>query len=57
MNQEFSIGSPGVHFKNGRLYCFDDRKVMVLSAGTDPRCWIKTSEQPSWHSARSAPAR
>jgi hypothetical protein len=55
MKQEFSSGIPGVHFKDGRLYCFDDRKVMVLSAGTDPRCWIKTRKQPFWHSARKAP--
>jgi hypothetical protein len=55
MKQEFSRGNPGVHFKNGRLYCFGERQVMVLSAGTDPRCWIKTRRQPGWHSARKAP--
>jgi len=55
MKQEFSSGNPGVHFKNGRLYCFGERQVMVLSAGTDPRCWIKTRKQPNWHSARKAP--
>ena len=55
MKQKFLKGRPGIHFKDGRLYCFDEHQVMVLSAGTDPRCWIKTPKQPGWHSARKAP--
>ena len=52
MTPSFKIGRPGCSFKNGKLYSFSDRRVLVLSAGTDPRCWVKSKGNPSWHSSR-----
>ena len=54
MMTEFKIGRPGDVYLGKKLYSFNERRVLVLSAGNDPRCWIKTKGKPFWHSSRKA---
>jgi hypothetical protein len=37
----FTAGRPGYEFKDGKLYHFDSRHVLVMSPWPDPRAWLK----------------
>ena len=48
---EFKKGSYGVAWKNGKLYDFTDRHVLVLKLWPDPRSWLKRPSH-DWKSNR-----
>ena len=54
MKKEFISGFKGSAFDGKKFYEFKPSRVLVLSAGEDPRCWIKTKRKPYWHSSRKA---
>ena len=36
----------GKAFKDGKLYCFESRRVVVARPWPDPRAWVKTAHRP-----------
>ena len=42
MKSEFKQGRWGVQFKNGKLYSFEKRSILVMRVWPDPRAWDKT---------------
>ena len=49
---DFKEGRCGLVFKNGKLYSFGKRYVLVLSGWPDLRAWCKTRSRP-WHASRT----
>ncbi len=49
--EKFKVGRPGFSYKNGKLYHFEKRNVLVMSPWPDPRAWYKSARIP-WHSSR-----
>lgn len=51
MKSDFIQGQPGLVFKDGKLFQFTDRHVMVLSGWPDPRAWFKRRSH-GWKATR-----
>ncbi len=51
MRSDFKQQRPGLAFKNGKLYQFTDRHVLVLSPWPDPRAWFKRRSH-GWKATR-----
>lgn len=51
MKSDFKQGRSGVAFKNGKLYEFTDRHVLVMTGGHDPRSWFKRRSH-GWKATR-----
>ena len=51
MRSDFKEGRRGLAFKNGKLYEFTDRHVLVVSGGRDPRAWFKRRSH-GWKATR-----
>jgi hypothetical protein len=51
MKSDFKEGRSGYAFKNGKLYWFDKRHVLVMSSWPDPRCWFKRRSH-GWKASR-----
>ena len=51
MKSDFKKGRPGYAFKNGKLYWFDKRHVVVMTSWPDPRAWIKRRSH-NWKATR-----
>lgn len=45
---------PGVHFKNGKLYHFDYRRIVVMRLWPDPMAWMKTPHRHWRHDRKWA---
>ena len=51
MKSDFKAGRRGLAFKNGKLYEFTDRHVLVMTGGDDPRAWFKRRSH-GWKATR-----
>ena len=52
MNEgKFKPGKPGFGCKNGKLYRFEKRSVLVFAPWPNPQAWFK-SHRKGWHSSR-----
>jgi len=48
---KFNMGKPGYGCKDGKLYRFEKRSVLVLSPWPEPQAWFKSNRR-GWHSSR-----
>ncbi len=48
---KFKTGKPGFGYKDGKLYRFEKRSVLVLAPWPKPQAWFK-SHRKGWHSSR-----
>ena len=51
MKEKFKTGRPGFSFKDGKLYRFEKKSVLVLAPWPKPQAWFKSHRKP-WHSSR-----
>ena len=51
MRSDFKEGRLGLEFKNGKLYSFERRMIVVLSGWPDPRAWFKRRSH-GWKATR-----
>ena len=51
MKAELQFARPGVSFKNGKLYDFSTRRIVVLRGWPEPMAWVKTPKRP-WRGTR-----
>ena len=51
MKSNFKEGRYGFAFKNGKLYWFDKRHVLVMTSWPDPRAWLKRRSH-DWKASR-----
>ena len=48
---KFKTGKPGFGCKDGKLYRFEKKSVLVLAPWPEPQAWVK-SHRKGWHSSR-----
>ena len=49
--EKFKTGKPGFGYRNGKLYRFEKKSVLVLAPWPKPQAWFKSHRKP-WHSSR-----
>ncbi len=54
MKNDFIDAKPGTVFKNGKIYHFDKRRILVLQAWPDTRAWRKLPTQGWRHTRKYA---
>jgi len=47
-NKFIKTNSPGVEYKNNKLYVFDKEYILVLNSYPNVRAWVKTVDKPYW---------
>ena len=49
--EKFKTGKPGFGYKDGKLFRFEKKSVLVLAPWPNPQSWFK-SHRKGWHSSR-----